>query len=142
MFETKTKKILSSIALLALLVFPIIFMEVPSTSASTYTSYPFLGAVPNPVGAGQQVLLHVGALTALRTASDGWEGLKVVITKPDNNTMTLDAPKTDSTGGTGLIFVPDQVGTYYMYTDFPEQTYNNNVYKAAKSDVLRTGRTN
>ena len=136
MFETKTKKILSSLALLALLVFPIIFMEIPSTNASTYTSYPFLGGVPNPVGVGQQVLLHVGALTALRTDGDGWEGLKVVITKPDNKTQILDAPKTDSTGGTGLIFVPDQVGTYYMYTDFPEQTYRNDVYKAAKSDIL------
>ena len=129
------KKIVS-IALLVILLVPIAIFTIPTATASTYTSYPFLGGVPNPVGVGQQVLLHIGALTALQVDGEGWVGLKVVITKPDNHTVTLDAPKTDSTGGTGLIFVPDQVGTYYMYTDFPEQIYRSNTYKAAKSDTL------
>ena len=132
----KSKNITISLTLLAILLIPIAISSIPNANASTYTSYPFLGAMPNPIGVGQEVLLHVGALTALQTASDGWEGLKVVITKPDNSTITLNAPKTDSTGGTGLIFIPDQIGTYYMYTDFPNQTYRNNVYQPAKSDIL------
>jgi len=115
---------------------PVIMLEVPAATASTYASYPFLGAVPNPVGVGQQVLLHVGALTALQVDGDGWVGLTIVVTKPDGTTQTLQAPKTDSTGGTGLIFVPDQIGNYTMYTNFPEQVYRSNTYKAAKSDTL------
>jgi hypothetical protein len=131
-----------SIALLAILVLPIAFIEIPNASAATYTSYPFLGAVPNPVGVGQQVLLHVGALTALRTARDGWLGLTVDVTKPDGTKTTLTCPKTDSTGGTGVIFVPDQIGNYTMKTIFPAQNATNNLvvtsdlYAAAESDPL------
>ena len=65
-----------SIAIIAILVIPIAFIEIPNTSAATYTSYPFIGAMPNPVGVGQQVLLHVGMLTALQNVIDGWLGLK------------------------------------------------------------------
>lgn len=135
MQKTKLKSI--AIAFLLISIFATSMVAIPNAGAQgTYKSYPFLGAVPNPVGVGQEVLLHVGALTALQTAADGWEGLTVVITKPNNQTVTLNAPKTDSTGGTGLVYVPDMVGTYYMYTNFPEQTYRNNVYLEAKSEVI------
>ena len=110
-----------SIALLAILVLPIAFIEIPKTNAATYTSYPFIGAMPNPVGVGQTVLLHVGMLTALNNVVDGWLGLKVEIVGPDNKTTILDCPKTDSTGGTGVVFVPNQVGNYTLTTIFPQQ---------------------
>lgn len=136
------KRGIFSIILLAILVFPIAFIDTPTATAATYTSYPFLGAVPNPVGVGQQVLLHVGALTALSTAVDGWQGLTVDVTKPDGTKTTLTCPKTDSTGGTGIIFIPDQVGNYTMKTIFPAQNSTNNLvptsnlYAAAESDPL------
>jgi hypothetical protein len=132
-----------SIALLAILVLPIAFIEIPNTSAATYTSYPFIGAMPNPVGVGQTVLLHVGMLTALNNVVDGWLGLKVEIIWPDNHTTTIDCPKTDSTGGTGVVFIPDQVGNYTLTTIFPTQNatssgvFTNNVYNAARSDSIQ-----
>ena len=132
-----------SIALLAILVFPIAFIEIPNASAATYTSYPFIGAMPNPVGVGQQVLLHVGMLTALNNVVDGWLGLKVEVISPDGKTTLLDCPKTDSTGGTGVIFVPNQVGNYTLTTIFPQQNataygaFTNNVYYAARSDSIQ-----
>ena len=132
-----------SIALLAILVLPISFIEIPDTSAATYTSYPFIGATPNPVGVGQTVLLHVGMLTPLNNVVDGYLGLKVEIVGPDNKTTLLDCPKTDSTGGTGVVFVPNQVGNYTLTTIFPQQNatssgvFTNNVYNAARSDSIQ-----
>ncbi len=138
----KSKKIVFSIALLSILILPMAFIEIPNAEAATYTSYPFIGAMPNPIGVGQTVLLHVGALTALTNVVDGWLGLKVEVISPDNKTTIIDCPKTDSTGGTGVTFVPDQVGTYTLTTIFPEQNstaygvLTNNLYKAARSDPL------
>ena len=132
-----------SIAIIAILVIPIALIEIPDTSAATYTSYPFIGAMPNPVGVGQTVLLHVGMLTALNNVVDGWLGLKVEIVSPDNKTTLLDCPKTDSTGGTGVVFVPNQVGNYTLTTIFPEQNatsygvFTTNLYRAARSDSIQ-----
>jgi len=137
-----SKKGIISIILMAVLLIPLASMNIPAADAATYTSYPFLGAVPNPAGVGQSVLLHVGALTALQTARDGWVGLTVEVTKPDGTKTTLAAPTTDSTGGTGIVFVPDQVGNYTMKTIFPAQNATNNLnptsnlYMAAESDPL------
>jgi hypothetical protein len=124
-------------------VLPIAFIEIPDTNAATYTSYPFIGAMPNPVGVGQTVLLHVGMLTALNNVVDGWLGLKVEVISPDNKTTLLDCPKTDSTGGTGVVFVPNQVGNYTLTTIFPQQNatssgvFTTNVYNAAKSASIQ-----
>ena len=131
-----------SIALLAILVFPIAFIEIPNANAATYASYPFIGAMPNPVGVGQAVLLHVGMLTALQNVIDGWLGLKVEVISPDGKTTLIDCPKTDSTGGTGVTFVPNQVGNYTLTTIFPQQNststgvFTNNLYAAARSDSI------
>ena len=138
-----SKKIVVSIALLTILIIPMVHMQIQSAQAATYTSYPFIGAMPNPVGVGQQVLLHVGALTALQNAQDGWLGLKVEVVSPDNKTIFIECPKTDSTGGTGVTFVPNQIGTYTLTTIFPKQNstnrgvFTNNVYNEARSDPLK-----
>ena len=133
------------IAILLLSVIASSFVCIPNASAqgSRYKSYPFIGAMPNPVGVGQTVLLHVGMLTALNNVVDGWLGLKVEVISPDNKTTLIDCPKTDSTGGTGVLFVPDQVGNYTLTTIFPEQNatsysvFTNNIYLAAKSDPIQ-----
>ncbi|NVM24048.1 MAG: PQQ-binding-like beta-propeller repeat protein, partial [Desulfobacterales bacterium] len=83
------------------------------------------------------------------TTTDGWEGLTVTVTKPDGTTETLGPYRTDSTGITGDIYVPNQVGTYYLQTHFPEQMRNWTVpaildpalfgpilYKASDSEIL------
>jgi hypothetical protein len=81
-------------------------------------------------------------LTALPNVIDGWQGLTVDVTKPDGTHTTLSCPKTDSTGGTGVVFVPDTVGNYTLKTIFPEQNSTStgvitqNLYRAAESDPI------
>jgi hypothetical protein len=84
-------------------------------------TYAFIGATPNPVGVGQETLLHVGITQQLQNVRMGWEGLSVIITKPDGTTETLSNIRTDSTGGTGRVYVPTMAGNYTLQTHFPEQ---------------------
>ena len=96
-------------------------LGVPYVSTGKSATYAFIGATPNPVGVGQQVLLHIGITQQLNTVQYGWEGLTVTVTKPDGSKQTLGPFKTDSTGGTGTIFVPEVVGNYTLQSHFPEQ---------------------
>ncbi|MDG6222438.1 MAG: PQQ-binding-like beta-propeller repeat protein [Candidatus Bathyarchaeota archaeon] len=87
----------------------------------TKATVAYLGAMPNPVGVNQEVLLHIGITESLASAEMGWEDMTVEVTRPDGTTETLGPYKTDSTGGTGAVFVPSMAGTYEMYTVFPQQ---------------------
>ena len=62
--------------------------------------------------------------------------MTVTVTKPDGTTKVLGPYKTDSTGGTGVIFVPTVAGIYYLQTNFPEQLYRNVIYEASNSSKL------
>jgi hypothetical protein len=90
-------------------------------AAPSKRTYCYLGVTPNPVGVGQKVLLHVGITDALTRAYMGWEGITITIKKPDGSMETLGPFKTDATGGTGVIYVPTIVGTYYLQAHFPQQ---------------------
>ena len=91
------------------------FATLPANAAaSSKSTFAYIGAMPNPVGVGQTVMLHVGIPDALSTATDGFTGLTVIVTKPDNSTETIGPYKTDSTGGTGVLYTPTQVGTYFL----------------------------
>ena len=96
-------------------------LNVPYVSTGKCETYAFIGTTPNPVGIGQDVLLHVGITQQLSLVQYGWEGLTVTVTKPDGTTSTLGPFRTDSTGGTGAVFKPDVVGNYTFQTHFPEQ---------------------
>ncbi|MGB9914113.1 MAG: hypothetical protein ACPLIG_01700 [Candidatus Bathyarchaeales archaeon] len=87
-------------------------------------SYAYIGAVPNPAYVGEEVLLHIGITRELQITQDGWNGLTVTVTKPDGTTKTLGPFRTDATGGTGYVFIPDMPGTYKLQTHFPAQWYN------------------
>jgi hypothetical protein len=87
----------------------------------TMKSYPFIGAMPNPIGVGQETLLHVGISAQTAWPQPGWTGITVTITKPDGTTQTLGPFTTDTTGGTGTTYTPTMVGTYYLQTNFPQQ---------------------
>jgi hypothetical protein len=116
-------KTTTAIAMLLILTFAITLVALPvATAQSTRKTYPFINAVPNPVGMGQDVLLHIGIKHPLANTNEGWEGLTVMVTKPDGKTETIGPYRTDSTGGTGDVYVPDQVGNYTLVTHFPEQT--------------------
>ena len=116
----KTK--ISTISVILLLTISAIVVAIPHTTAQqTRVTYPYIGAVPNPVGSGQEVLLHVGIYQRLNSAQMGWEDLSITIERPDGETDVISDIKTDATGGTGRVYVPDLVGKYYLQTHFPEQ---------------------
>jgi hypothetical protein len=111
-----------AIALFLMFAMTISIIALPVTSGQTSRiTYPYIGATPNPVGVGQEVLLHVGITQQLSIVGMGWEGLSVTITRPDGTTETIRDLTTDSTGGTGTVFVPTVAGNYTLVTHFPEQ---------------------
>jgi hypothetical protein len=116
-----TKKI-STITLILFLTLSAILLALPAATAQeSRETYPFLGAVPNPVGVNQPVLFHVGIFQHLDLVDQGWEGLSITIERPDGETDTIDNIRTDSTGGTGAVYTPTMTGTYYCQSHFPEQ---------------------
>src|SRR3989304_3580986 len=126
----KNKTTAIAIALILMLTMTISLVALPTTNAigGPSKSYAFIGAVPNPVGVDQETKLHIGITSAIGTVQSGWTGLIVTVTKPDGTTETLDNGgagfRTDSTGGTGTIYVPRMIGTYKLQTHFPAQWYN------------------
>jgi outer membrane protein assembly factor BamB len=113
-----------------------------ANAQNTQKTYAYIGAMPNPVGVGQEVLIHLGITQQLGIVTDGWEGLTVTVTSPDGTTETLggaDGFKTDATGGTGTVYVPTMEGTYKLQTHFPEQSYSGFgpiTYLASDSEIL------
>jgi outer membrane protein assembly factor BamB len=103
-----------------------------------FKTYAFIGATPNPVGVGQEVLLHVGITQQLASALYGWQGMTVTVERPDGHTETLGPFKTDSTGGTGTVYVPTMEGTYYLQTNFPQQEMPEDV-RAFRGLVIPEG---
>ena len=99
-------------------------------------TYAYIGATPNPVQVGQPTLLHMGITEAIGRIGDGWEGLSVTIERPDGETDTIDNIRTDSTGGTGRMYVPDMAGEYIVQTHFPEQLFGIMTYLASDSPEL------
>jgi hypothetical protein len=144
----KTK--LSTIALILVLTITATLIVLPSANAyESKETYAFVGANPNPVGVGQDVLLHFGITDPLNYATESWKDITVTVKRPDGDTETLGPYETDSTGGTGDIYTPNMVGEYILQAHFPEQWYNftgfnvwgmyvetHILYKASDSDEL------
>jgi hypothetical protein len=120
-----SKRMTFTVALLLMLSMALSLVTLlPADAQGTVKTYPFINATPNPVQVGTETLLHIGISRPLILAAQGWEGITVTVTKPDNTNQTLGPFRTDSTGGTGAVLVPDQVGTYYLQTNFPAQWFN------------------
>jgi outer membrane protein assembly factor BamB len=94
----------------------------------TRTTYAYIGATPNPIGIGQETLLHLGITHPTAWPHAGWVGLTVTVTKPDGTTQTLGPFTTDPTGGTGTVLVPNMIGNYTLRTNFPEQKITTAAY--------------
>jgi outer membrane protein assembly factor BamB len=117
--KNNKKIVITTILILAFLIST--FAVLPVHGQSKMKTYAFIGAMPNPVGVGQETLLHVGVSQYLQQPSEGWTGITVTVTKPDGTTQTLGPFRTDSTGGTGTVFVPQTAGNYTLVTNFPQQ---------------------
>ena len=83
-------------------------------------TFAFMGATPNPLGVGQESLLHFGITDPLGGFGQGWEGLTVTVTRPDGTTETLGPFRSDATGGTGTSYSPSMAGNYTLQSHFPE----------------------
>lgn len=118
------KKPFSMLILAAFIVSTIAVVPMqPAQAQATMKTYPIVDAIPNPVGVGQETLLKCGISEAAPSASYGWSGITITVTKPDGTTETLGPFTTDSTGSTYTTYVPDQLGNYTVTTNFPNNTY-------------------
>jgi hypothetical protein len=109
-------------------------MLIPSTAAHSpawqITTYAFITANPNPVGANQSVLVvmwldKIFDPTATLTNNYRFHNYELTITAPDGTTAlqkTYDVVQ-DTTGVQTLSFTPTQTGTYNLYFSFPGQNY-------------------
>lgn len=101
-----------------------IFMPVqPAQAQTTMKTYAISDSIPNPIGLGESTLLKVGITQAAPSASFGWSGITITVIKPDGTTQTLGPVTTDSTGSTYISYTPDQVGTYNLTTNVPQQVF-------------------
>jgi hypothetical protein len=106
-----------------------IFPMINAQQTLTKKTYPYIGAIPNPAPVNEQMLFHIGISAQLASTNMGWEGLSITIQRPDGQTDTLSDIRTDATGGTGVPYTPDIIGTYIVQGHFPEQ-----VITATKQD--------
>jgi len=139
MKKTNVKSKITTIAIITILTISVMLVVLQTTAAQEpprKKTYPFIGAIPNPVGVNQEVLLHVGITDATALTHIGWEGLTVTVTLPNGSTETLGPYTTDSTGGTGGVYVPTMIGTYTLQTHFPEQVNPVTVYMLGGPVVL------
>jgi outer membrane protein assembly factor BamB len=117
---TKSKTII----IIAILIFAMtfsLFARPTNSQVPTLKTYPFVDAVPNPIGVNQEVLIRFGIFQQLGSVEFGWKGITITVTRPDNTIETLGPYTTDSTGGTAVLYTPTQVGTYKLVMHFPEQ---------------------
>ena len=129
----------TAVSLLLMFALAVSLLALPNATAQgTRKTYPYIGAVPNPVGVGQEVLLHVGIKHPLVNTNEGWEGLTVKVTRPDGTTETLGPFRTDSTGGTGGVYVPTMTGNYTLQTHFPEQTLPTSTSRPFRTEAGTT----
>jgi outer membrane protein assembly factor BamB len=117
----------TTIAISVFLMLAMAISLLPATNAqSERPTYAFIGATPNPVGVGQEVLLHIGISQQTYTTYQSYTGLTVTIIDPYDHETTLDnggpGYKTDATGGTGTNFTPEKEGVYKLQSHFPAQT--------------------
>ncbi len=94
-----------------------------SASAAGAKTYPFVEAIPNPVGVGQRTLINFGLINFLNIDGDGWN-VTLHITDPSGHTTTVDR-MTWSTGTVGYSFIPETNGTYILKCSFDESWYNS-----------------
>ena len=121
--KNRNTQVLITTILIISMAFPLTTLQTQAAATSDKATYAVIGAMPNPVGIGQTVLIALG-ITDPVTTGTGFTGVTVIITHPDNTTETIGPYRTDSTGGTGITYTPTMVGTYYLKTHFPGQWFN------------------
>jgi hypothetical protein len=123
----KNKKAISTtIVTFLILSMALSMIAIPNSANAQETdkkTYPFVEAIPNPVGVNQRTLINFGLLNFLAIDGDGWN-VTLTITAPDGHVTTVDR-MTWSTGTVGYNLVPDTVGTYTLKCSFERVYYNS-----------------
>ncbi len=119
--KTTNKLALALLTIFALSVITSIPLINTAEGAATQKTYAISDAIPNKIGLGETTLLKCGITEALESAELGWQDITITVTKPDGTNTTLGPFKTDSTGSTFTPYVPAEVGTYTLTTNFPQQ---------------------
>ena len=140
MFNKKTLSTTLAFLLVLSIAVPLISSSANAQTLTEYTTYPFVEAIPNPVGKGQTSLINFGLINYLNEDGDGWN-VTLTIKAPDGTETKVDR-MTWSTGTVGYSFTPDQTGTYILKTSFEEVEYSymgwfgpvNGLYLASESD--------
>ncbi len=107
---------------------------VPTTNAHSppyqIPTYTFCSVSPNPIGVGQTVNVNFWVNEPPPTANaqfgDRWQGMTILVTKPDGTTETLGPFTSDATGGAHTTYTPDILGNYTFQMSFPGQTLAGN----------------
>jgi outer membrane protein assembly factor BamB len=126
----KNKKMIYSIFAMLFLISIAVSLILPLSNAQsnsdyrTKKTYAVCGLMPETVGVGQETLLFLGVTDYLLNPEDGFSDITVSVTKPDGSVETLGPFRTDSTGATGYIYIPEEEGNYTFQTHFPAQWYN------------------
>lgn len=135
-----------TVALVFAMIAPFSIMPLAEAQAARRVkTYPYIGAVPNPAQVGKPIMLHVGISLPATWPQTGHKGLTVTIERPDGKVDTLGPINTDTTGGTGVTYVPTITGTYYAQVHFPEQALEvavlglpaGTILEASDSDKLQ-----
>jgi hypothetical protein len=128
--KNKTKTIMISILLIISMSASIMLM--PNTNAHTpvwtISSYAYLTTAPNPVGVGQTMAIVMWIDAPMPSAALGNDirrrDYTLTITKPDGKVETQHWDVIfDPTNVQYYRYTPDQVGTYTLKFDYPNQTY-------------------
>ncbi len=125
------KKIAIAIAffLISTVAFTLVTPIANAQSTLRLPTHAYIAVTPDPVGVGQQTLIVVWLDRIIQGAlidnNIRFENYKVTITKPDGTTETRNWPIViDTTSSAYTPYVPDQVGTYSFFFEFPGQVYN------------------
>ncbi|MDR0797300.1 MAG: hypothetical protein LBE70_01055 [Nitrososphaerota archaeon] len=141
----KNKTMFSAIAVLLILSFTMsMFAATGTTNAQSsheIPTFPFVDAVPKPVGVGQSVLINFGLLNFLARDGDGWN-VTLTITDPNGHTETVKS-MTWATGTVGYSYVPEIIGVYRLQCTFDRVEYNSGTssvasgwYAASQSEIV------
>ena len=140
MLISRSKTVATAIALFLMLTMAFTLAVLPTNAqVPKMKTFAFVDAVPNPVGAGQEVLIRFGVMQQLGYPGDAWTGITVTVVKPDGTTQTLGPFNTDSTGGSATLFTPNVAGKYKLTTHFPEQAFPQTYFDFERGILILQG---
>jgi outer membrane protein assembly factor BamB len=146
-YKRQFSKMFSFIAIVLVLtmIVPLTFLSTTAhTPAWNIPSFAYVAAQPSPVGVGQQVQVYMWVDAPIPSAAEGNDyrrhDYKLTITSPDGKTEVKTWPVIwDTTGVQYYAFTPNQVGTYTLLFEYPDQlfTWNTTAVQAWYGDTFK-----